>query len=90
MLIAQMLGFNGAMKKEDCDAIVKARLIFNEGQQLWFNKNKEKGVKLKEDVLSNVKNGGECNIFEILEIVMKALDREMLEQLMPRIKPGIY
>ena len=85
-----MLGFDGHIRKEDCDAMVKARLIFNEGQQNWFNKNKEKGVKLKEEQLSNMRNGGECNVFDIIDIVLKALDREMLEELVPRIKPSLY
>ena len=37
-----------------------------------------------------MRNGGECNVFELLDIVLKALDREMLEELVPRIKPSLY
>ena len=78
------------MRRQDCEVAIRARIIFNEGQQAWFTKCKEKGVKIKDEQLSNVRDGGECNVFELIDILMKTLDKEMLEHLLPRIKPGIY
>ena len=90
VLISKMLGFEGTVSKRASDAIVKARIVFNEGQAAWSARSREKGAKLREEQLQNVRTGGECNVFELLDTVLKMLDREMLELLVPRIRPGTY
>ena len=45
---------------------------------------------MREEELQNVRDGGECNVFELLDFVLKTLDRDMLELLVPRIRPSSF
>ena len=50
------------------------------------------GEKIADEVFSNMRNGGECNIFDIIDELRIAFkdDRELMERILSSIKPDNY
>lgn len=76
LLIVRLLGFENPLKNDQARILVKARKFFNEVQTLWKNKLVEKArEKLREDLLVNVVHGGVCSTFELIEHLIKCLEK---------------
>ncbi|CDW83377.1 UNKNOWN [Stylonychia lemnae] len=93
-LIMRILGLQEPfMLKDQVSIVVRSHLFFKEVQSDWVKRMSLKGTdKIPEDTLSNMRNGGECNIFDLIDELRVAFkdDRELNDRILSTLKPDNY
>jgi len=83
----QLLGFKDQLRKDQTRIFIKARKFFNEVHVLWKSKIVERARdKLKEEQMSNLQTGGICSTFELMDHLIKSMeknDQHLLEDFIP-------
>lgn len=91
LLIARLFGFDDPLTKEQQSLFIRARKFFNEVQLRWKNKIVEKSKeKLKDDRIINMADGGTCSTFELIEHLIKCLEKSfphLLEAFISHLVP---
>ncbi|CAI2363885.1 unnamed protein product [Moneuplotes crassus] len=88
-IITRILGFEYPFEKDEIDVVLRSRIIFNEAQTQWRTNCIEKGIRIKDDQLFNIKTGGDCNIFSLLDFLSRVLDKEGGQKIIPKIVPSL-
>ena len=88
-MLGRMLGFQYPLEKDEVDVLLRGRIIFNEAQTQWKTNCIEKGIKVKDDQLYNIKTGGDCNIFILLDVLGRSLDKKGSTQIIPKVIPSL-
>eukprot|EP00347_Sterkiella_histriomuscorum_P023774 403333433 len=92
-LISRILGISEPyFMRDSVSIIVRAHLFFKEVQQDWVKRLTKMNQKVSEETVNNLKNGGECMIFDIIDELRIAFkdDKELTERILSNIKPDNY
>lgn len=91
-LITRMLGLAlPQLKLDEVQIVLRSHLFFKMVQYDWSTRMKARheDIEITSEMIGNLKNGGECNIFDLIDEIPKAFkkSKEISEELILNLKP---
>ena len=93
-MLNKMMGMaTPPLRLDEIQVVLRSHIFFKMVQRQWIEKVRvnHKYLEITKDMESNLKTGGDCSIFFILEELQKAFkeDKDIQEKILTSIKPDI-